>query len=117
LSIKDNILLSGSYSGTTPIQLWDLRTMKLLENVKWDEMNDHIETNIFSAQFNKKGKNLFAVGSSNSNNVKIYNMDNQNKPYASLKYLDKPIYSIDFSNNGEYLAFAGAEGNINIISL
>lgn len=118
LSIKDNVLLSGSYSGSTPIQLWDLRTMKLLENIKWDELNDHIETNIFSVQFNKnKGKNLFAVGSSNTNHVRIYDMDKNCESFAALKYLDKPIYSLDFSNNGEYLAYAGAESNINIISL
>ena len=91
--------------------------MKLIENVKWDDLNDYIETNIFCAKFNKQGKNLFAVGSSNTNNVKVYNLDNKNKMYTNLKYLDKPIFTIDFSNNGDLLAYSGSESNINIINL
>lgn len=117
IDIKNNVLLTGSYSGHNLIQLWDLRTFKLLENVNWDEMNDQIETNIFSAQFSKKGKNLFAVASSNTNHVKIYDYGNQNKLYAGFKFLNKPIYTLDFSNNGKFIAYGGAEGNINIASL
>lgn len=68
---------------------------------------------------------MFAIGTSTTNHVRLFKMDKnkndvlyqyQYTPIAALNFLDKPVYTIDFSNDGDYLAYSGADGNISILS-
>jgi len=88
----------------------------LIKNVKWDQENDSCNTNIYSAKFSLN-KNLFAIGSSNVNYVRIYEAEEEYEPILISRSLDKAVYSVDFSSDGKYLAFAGADKYINLIKI
>lgn len=119
IDLKDYYLLTGSYFTKSQIQLWDIRTHKFIKNINWDssyDENNKYETNIYSAQFSKGKRDLIGVGSSKSNEFRLFEMEKYS-PYAGTKFLEKPIYSLDFSNNGQYVAISGADANIRIFKL
>lgn len=117
IDLRGNTLVTGSYSGDHKLLLWDIRTRKILQSIKWDNQSDAIETNIFSAKFCPNlNKNLLAVCSSNTNHFQLYECKDYNI-YAAYRYLDKPIYTLDFTSNGDYCAFGGADGSIRIIAI
>ncbi len=118
IDIKNNLLLTGSYDTKNQIQLWDLRTYKLLETVKWDEDNKQRGPYIYTAQFSKSYKNnLIGVGSSNFNSYRVFDIDSKNIPLAGSKALNKPCYAIDFSHNGNCFSYGTGDGNIRILSI
>lgn len=98
------------------MQIWDTRTLKLVSNIRWDEDNESFNTNIYSAKFSPNN-NSFGIGCSNANYFRIYDAENEYKPLIISKALDKPVYSVDFSNNGKCLAFAGADKHISIVNI
>ena len=117
LDLNGYNILAGSYNISNQMQIWDTRTLKVINNIDWDEDNVSFNSNIYCAKFSTK-KNKFGIGSSNMNYVRIYDLDNnQNKPILTSKILDKPVYAIDFSKNGRKFVFAGADENISIIDL
>lgn len=115
IDLKGDTLLTGSYSGDTQIQLWDIRTFKAIENISWDERSKNIETNIFSAKFHQS-RDLLAIGSSNSNHFQIYD-SNEYNIYGAYRFLDKPVYTLDFSNNSSFCAFGGADGSVRVMAI
>ena len=39
LDYKEGLILTGSYRNYDQIQLWDLKTMKFFQEIKWDNIN------------------------------------------------------------------------------
>jgi COMPASS component SWD3 len=118
LDLKEHMILCGSYSANTQMQIYDLRNYKLLTHVDWDKNNSYYESNIYSAQFSKTGpNNLFAIGCSKINTVRMYDVDDEFALFSYSKLLDKPVYSLDFSNTGNLLAFSGADADLRIIKI
>ncbi len=108
IDIKDNIILTGSCNSDY-LQLWDTRNLKC----EYDSFEGPDEGNIYSTQF---GKNSIGVGQSSINSFRTYNSNNYDNEII-LDYLDKPVYTIHFSNDGEYCAIGGADANIKIIKV
>jgi len=115
IDFKDNMLLTGSATTTDQIQLWDIRTYKLIETVKWDE-NNSLNYFPYSAQFSKF-HNIFGVGASSDNNYRVFDNDNKNKPISGSKILSSACYSIDFSSNGSLMAYGCGDGNVRLVSI
>jgi WD40 repeat protein len=108
IDIKDNLVLTGSCNSDY-LQLWDLRNLKS----QYDSFEDSIYGNIYSAQF---GKNNFGVGLSSVNSFRTYNLEDYSNE-INLEYIDKAVYTIHFSYNGEYCALSGADSTIKIIKV
>ena len=119
-----------------PIQLWDIRTLKCICNVKWENNDVYKPTYIYSVKLNKTRENKYlAVAGVNKHLFSIFNM-NIFKPEQGLKEYNKPnlifgtgdnfspCFTADFvrlSNNTElYFCGCGEGGariyNFNIIS-
>ncbi len=98
------------------MQIWDTRTLKLVSGISWDKDNESFNTNIYSAKF-APNKKSFGIGCSSANYVRIYEAENENKPLLISRALDKPVYSIDFTNSGKSIAFAGADNRISIVKI
>jgi WD40 repeat protein len=120
LDIRGNIIMTGSYNSKYKIQFWDLRKgMKYLSAINEVEL----DANIFSAQFNKNLSKLqLGYASSSANGVKVFEFNEdylfkKNELYMSTRFLEKPCYTLDFSNQGDYIAFSGADANIRIVNL
>jgi WD40 repeat protein len=118
IDVRDNYIMTGSYSPKYKIQVWDLRNLKLISNIP--EISNE-DTNIYSVQFSKnKNKLQYAFAGSSTNQLKVYEYGEDfknNDLYLSTRFLDKPCYTLDYSNEGDFIAFSGADSNIRIINL
>jgi WD40 repeat protein len=124
IDLKDYFMLTGSYSSSSKLQLWDIRMYKEIDSLPFENFSE-LETNIYAAQFSKlPNSNLIAFGSYQRNMMNVYDIDFKNSfnnmdlpPYACTGYLDSPCYTIDFANSSNCIAFSGGDGIIQIVDL
>ena len=119
IDFKENQLLTGSWGTENQIQIWDVRNYKLLRTVDWDKEDKSDKSiYVYASQFSKdKNSNLFGVGCSNSNIVRIFDGENDDVPIMSSGYLEKACYTVDYSYNGKYFAFGSGDGNVRIVNI
>ena len=118
IDLKDNYLLTGSWATKNQIQIWDIRTFSLVETLDWDKDRKEMATYVYSAQFSKSSKNnLIGTGCSNDNIYRVFDTENKHLPVVTSNYLAKPIYSVDFSNNGNLFSYGGGDGNVRILQI
>jgi len=119
IDMKGDYLLTGSWSTENQIQIWDLRTFKLLYNVNWEGDKAYNPTYLYSAQFSKNSKsNLFAVGGSNANIFRIFENETSKKlPQATTKSMFSSCYSIDFGNNSKFVTTGCGDGAVRVYSV
>jgi WD40 repeat protein len=117
LDTKGDYMLTGSWALENQIQIWDIRTLKLVETVAWGEING--STYIYGAQFNKTYKNnMIAAGGSNNNMLVLFDNNVQPRvPLANTKFMNKACYSVDFSYSGKILAYGGGDGYVKILNI
>ena len=76
LDLYGNILASGAWSTKEQIQLWDIRTLKCICNLKWENNDVYKPTYIYSVKFNKtRDKKYLAVSGVNKPLFSIFNME------------------------------------------
>lgn len=120
IDTQGDYLLTGSWSVDNQLQIWDLRTLKLLQNVNWEKDVPFNSTYVYTAQFSKnpKNANLFGVGGSNNNNFRVFENHSDDKlPQITSKYMASSCYTVDFSNNGDMFAYGSGDGNIRILKI
>lgn len=117
LDTKGDYMLTGSWSLENQIQIWDIRTLKLVETVSWGDING--STYIYGAQFNKTYKNnMIAAGGSNYNTLVMFdNSVEPRVPLACSKQMSKACYSVDFSYSGNMIAYGGGDGIVKILNI
>jgi len=117
LDFKDHQLLTGSWSTTNQLQIWDIRTFKLLKNIDWDTDAKSEATYCYASQFCKgKNSSIFGVGCSNKNMIRMFDNNNEDKPFVNSK-LNKACYAIDFSSSGKHFAYGCGDGMVRILNL
>ena len=98
LDLSGNILASGAWSTQEQIQLWDIRTLKCICNVKWENNDVYKPTYIYSVKFNKTSNKYLAVAGVNKPLFSIFNM-NTFKYEQGLKDLNRPIPILGTGDN------------------
>jgi WD40 repeat protein len=90
IDISGNILASGAWSTKEQIQLWDIRTLKCICNVQWENNDVYKPTYIYSVKFNKGTDNKYlAVSGVNKPLFSVFNM-NTFKYEQGLKEYNRP---------------------------
>jgi WD40 repeat protein len=90
LDLNGNVLASGAWSTEEQIQLWDIRTLKCICNVKWETNSVYKPTYIYSVKFNKNRDNKYlTVAGVNKPLFTVFNM-NTFKPEQGLKDTNRP---------------------------
>jgi len=119
IDFKDNELLTGSWGTKDQIQVWDIRTHKLLRTVEWEKGDKNPpSTYVYASQFSKdNNSHLFGVGCSNNNVVRLFDETMDDIPIMTSGYLEKACYTIDFSHNGKLFAFGSGDGNVRIVNI
>lgn len=136
IDLKGHYLLTGSSDIKDQIKIWDIRTYQVLEVVNFEpSLNENNEekskktyvTSINSAQFSKsfdnfkaKGFYTFACGGIKNNQLRIFSDDAlltnkkyENKvPLTKLENLRDCVYSIDYMNNSNTIAYGSGYGCI-----
>ena len=98
LDLSGNILASGAWSTQEQIQLWDIRTLKCICNVKWENNDVYKPTYIYSVKFNKTSNKYLAVSGVNKPLFSIFNM-NTFKYEQGLKDLNRPTPILGTGDN------------------
>jgi WD40 repeat protein len=60
---------------------------------------------------------LIIAGGSSSNEVKLFDKSNNNKPFCAIYNLPREIDTVDFSHDDEMFAISGADGYVRVFQL
>lgn len=108
MDIAHDLILTASYRPDDSVQLWDFGTGKLVDTVSWHgDDNNRSLSMCLTASFNKhSNKDFFACGGSGNNELRFFDFENDNLPFASIIENDQPIFSMDFSADNDRFCMA-----------
>jgi len=90
IDIHDNTIVTGSYRGKNPLQVWDLRKKELLYNIEWDYSGEASESSYLNcASFTHNGDIIIAGGKGEE--IKYFEIDKDD---------DIPSYSLMGKQSG-----------------
>ncbi|KRX02418.1 WD40-repeat-containing domain [Pseudocohnilembus persalinus] len=120
IDYQNGTILVGNYRVQNQLELYDLKERRKIKDIDW-QMNPeekHGGVYCYCASFQKSKQDLsFIAGSMGDNALNFYNSQNGYKVEASVFDMHEPIYSCEFSNNSEKLAFGGGEGVVYVMGL
>ena len=129
IDISGNILASGAWSTKEQIQLWDIRTLKCICNVQWENNDVYKPTYIYSVKFNKGTDNKYlAVSGVNKPLFSVFNMNtfkleqglkeyNRPSPILGSDESYSPCFTTDFvkiNNNKELFCCGCGDGGTRV---
>lgn len=113
-------ILTASWRQHDQLQQWDARdnACSLNETLDWDGIKlAGLPCFLYTCQFSKKHQDLIAAGGSNSNEVKLFDKSNNNKPFCAIYNLPREVDTIDFSYDDSMLAISGADGYVRVFEI
>lgn len=83
-------LLTASWRQNDQLQQWESRKCQLNETLDWDGIKvSNTPCFLYACQFSKKNKDMIIAGGSNSNEVKLFDKSNNNKPFCAIYNLPR----------------------------
>ena len=125
MDIKDNLLLTVSWSRNDQIQLFDLKMKSNIGifQMKIDKDGDDKLENVsylYSCKFNPTNT-TFCVTGSNKNYLRIYDYSNMDlkilESKMELNSLDSPCYCCDYTLTGNKIAYGCSEKYVKFLDL
>jgi len=117
IDFKDYMLLTGSWSTSNQVQIWDIRTFKLIKTIEWDKEKKEEATYCYATQFSKdKNSSLFSVGCTNKNMIRMFDNENDDLPVMNSS-LNKACYAIDYSFTGKHFAYGCGDGIVRVLNV
>lgn len=117
IDIKENVMLTGSYSNKDVLQLWSISERKLMHNIEWEPglVAESEHGYIYSASFDKLvGKTQYiAAGGSGRNEVKFFKAAKDHDLIARLSF-NKTVTCIDYANSRNVFAACCSDGQTHI---
>lgn len=118
LDIHDGYVLTGSWRADKQLQMWDVGTSELVDDLSWNkELPSTSSCQLYCAQFLKTEGDLIIAGGSGCNEVKIFDGNNNFWPCAQIKDLSRACYTVDFSNQGDMFAMGGGDGVVRVFNI
>ena len=90
LDVKDNLILSGSWRTHEQIQIWDMRTFKMIKSLRWSLAGDDHQCSLYYAQFIPNGK-YFIAGGSGVNQLRAFSLETFST-IGSVLYFESPVF-------------------------
>ena len=113
MDLRGNELLTGSWRNDNQIEIWDLRTSKLLINVPWVPDQPDEKSFIYSCKFSKATKNYIIAGSTGKCELRVFDKRYDYKNIDSDKEFNYGIFSLDFKYLKDEFVCGSGEGKIN----
>lgn len=117
LDYKKGVILTGSHRNQEQLQLWDFSKMQKIQDINWEYGNKVEGVNIYGAQFCKNNDESIFAGCGGKNEVKLFDLKDDLKVHAGVFGLKKGIYSVDYGNSTNRVAFGGADGITYVLSI
>jgi COMPASS component SWD3 len=121
LDIRGNRILSGSNRKDKQLQLWDLDTCKLIENIDWNGdgiFKDREACRVFCAKFmvhTDSGKEYIMAGGGVTNECRIFSSELE--PIVNVGNFSRGCFSCDSSSTGDSFLCAGGDGVIRLFRI
>ncbi|CAD8173808.1 unnamed protein product [Paramecium octaurelia] len=111
IDIREGTILTGANRMSEQLQIWDLGTLKLIENIKWDEKVDAAGAFIYGSQFGK-GRGYCVGGVAHgTNEFKMFDrIKGSYKEAMQLGGFKKGLYTMDFANTSNKCVIGGGDG-------
>lgn len=113
LDISENVILAGHNRDRNQLQLWDLGTGKLIENIQWDP-NPHVEysdNSITAAKFSKMNNDYIVAFSGITKQVRIFNRKNGNR-LCYVASTPGEVNTVDFYGSSNSFVYGGSCGGL-----
>ena len=107
----DNLLIAGSWRTHEQLQLFDLRTGKMLKSTRWAMMSDDRQTQVYTARFINSSS--FIAGGSGTNQAKLFSVDSFSSVGSSILFTGG-VYSCDVSKDGKKVCFGASNGAVQL---
>ena len=79
IDISQNFVLTGAWSTGTQVQIWDIRNLKCVSEIIYENNSKNYPTYIYSVKFNqRRDQRMFAVGGVNNHMFRIFDMETFN---------------------------------------
>ena len=110
--IRENIILTGSNRPKDALQLWDITTGKLIEEINWDPAKSPLSSRVLSAQFEKSERKLIAACGSSKNELRIFSRKSENsyKFESGITNIPGICATLDFAAKENLLAVGCCDG-------
>ena len=119
LDIKGQSILTGSWRNHNQLQIWDIRNKKNAIDVLWENLDNSEEKNkrnhIYVSQFNKTSDRYIIAGTTGANEIRIFDKNENYQCMDVITGFQKPVYTLNFNNLDQKIAFGSGNGLCGII--
>lgn len=117
LDYRRGMILTGSHRNQEQLQLWDFKKREKIQDITWETDKRVDGVSVYGAQFCKNNDDTIFAGCGGKNDVKLFDCKNQMKPVSSVQGLKKGVYSVDYGNSTNRVAFGGADGVAYVLAI
>ena len=122
VDVRDGEILTGSWRPENQLQVFDFGSGQLIKDIPWFASSTLAGSKqacmLYGAQFSKGEAGRFiAAGGSGVNEAKVFDHQNNDSVVGTLTGLSRGVFTLDFSPDGERVAFAGGDSTIRILDI
>ena len=103
-----NLLIAGSWRTHEQLQMFDLRTGKMINSARWALLGDDRQCQIYTTRFLLDGK-FFVAGGSGTNQAKLYSTDSFSSVGSAINFMSG-CFCCAPSKDGKSIVFGTANG-------
>lgn len=112
LSFHEHLLAVGSWRTRDQLQLYDMRSLNVTQNFKW---NSDRHCLVYATRFSHDGKYIFA-GGSGTNEFATFSVDSGKQIGKSI-VMKNTVFSIGVSNDGKEVSVGEVKGHVSTYSI
>lgn len=117
LDYKKGIILTGSHRNQEQLQLWDFKKMQKIQDITWEDGQRVDGVSVYGAQFSKHNDETIFAGCGGKNEAKLFDMKDNLRVNGCVSGFKKGIYTVDYGNSTNRVAFGGADGVVYVVSV
>ena len=116
IDIKDEQISVGSYSSDGYLKVYDTKTMKKLDDIKWDSASGKggfIYQTKYIPGSGARNNNILLAGSANANEIKIFMQEEDSKTYREINQasgFNGGVLSVDVARSSRSIVVGTQEG-------
>lgn len=119
---RSHLIATGSQKQDDGVQLWDVRTHKLLKTIKWSDSSSFSElSSIYSVSFVHPRHEVIIACGSNKNSAKLLDVKSGRVISDFADFITglgkSPCIAVDSSADGSLCLIATADGHVHVKSL
>lgn len=113
-------IVTGSWRPENPLELWDLGTGKVLEQIDWkNSLLANQPCQLYAAQFSKASPHYIAAGGSGANEARVFEKTETGETtlVGTVAGLPRGVFTIDWSPVSDRVAIGSGDGTIRILDV